>query len=304
MELLRSILPILMAIGTAMALDRFTEAKGLLAPNFRFDRAAGFSSPTSARRAALLRSLALGLVAFVLWLGIFAPLGLIGGSQPAIPQHPSIPDLFLLHGVFVFGLVVWYLLGFAGSGRDLATAWIGQLGLRTREVGRELGIGLAAGILGWLGVISIVLLVALVAYWLGGEGVLPTEAPEILGWIVGLPIAVRVALAASAGMVEELFFRGFLQPRGGVVLSSALFVLAHLSYEQPFLLVGVALLSLLFAFLVRWRQSIWAAVVAHAVFDAIQLLIVIPRALELMPDGGGGAAGGVAARLVGWLAGA
>ncbi len=35
----------------------------------------------------------------------------------------------------------------------------------------------------------------------------------------------------------------------------------------------------------RWRQNIWAAVMAHAVFDAVQLLFVLPVALELAPDG-------------------
>ena len=34
--------------------------------------------------------------------------------------------------------------------------------------------------------------------------------------------------------------------------------------------------------LVRWRQNIWSAVVAHAVFDALQLTIAIPKALEFL----------------------
>jgi membrane protease YdiL (CAAX protease family) len=63
--------------------------------------------------------------------------------------------------------------------------------------------------------------------------------------------------------------------------------MAHLSYDQPFMLVGVSLLSLLFAFIVRWRQSVWAAVAAHTVFDAVQLLVVIPFALKFMPQAGG-----------------
>ena len=58
--------------------------------------------------------------------------------------------------------------------------------------------------------------------------------------------------------------------------------MAHLSYDQPFLLIGVGLLSLLFASLVIWRQSIWAAISAHAVFDTIQLLIVIPAAMRFL----------------------
>jgi membrane protease YdiL (CAAX protease family) len=53
------------------------------------------------------------------------------------------------------------------------------------------------------------------------------------------------------------------------------------------MLVGIGLLSLIFAFLTRWRQNIWPAVVAHALFDAIQLLVVVPFALRLLDQGEG-----------------
>ena len=88
--------------------------------------------------------------------------------------------------------------------------------------------------------------------------------------------------------MEETFFRGFLQPRVGIALSTALFVLAHASYEQPLMLVGITLLSLVYGFLVKWRQNIWPAITAHVLFDAVQLTVVIPKALELLPQNGGG----------------
>ena len=50
------------------------------------------------------------------------------------------------------------------------------------------------------------------------------------------------------------------------------------------MLVGITVLSLLFAFLVRWRRSVLAAIVAHAAFDLIQLLIVVPLVLKRLPD--------------------
>ena len=95
-------------------------------------------------------------------------------------------------------------------------------------------------------------------------------------WIGALPFPARAAIALSAGLVEEVFFRAFLQPRVGVFLSTALFALAHLGYGQPFMLVGVTLLSLLYAELMRRRGSIWAPVAAHAIFDLVQLLVVVP----------------------------
>ena len=47
-----------------------------------------------------------------------------------------------------------------------------------------------------------------------------------------------VLIVGLASFAEELFFRGFLQPRVGIPFSTALFVLAHLSYEQPFMLLA------------------------------------------------------------------
>ncbi len=306
MQILQTMLPLVMAIGTAMAIDRLTEAKGLLPPNFRFetDAEAGSGGLAGRQRAILLRSAAMGVVALVLWIGVFTPLSFLGRQSEVSPQNLSIPDLFVLHSIFLAGLAAWYLLGFVGSGRDAGTAWVEQLGLGVRRPGRrglarEIGIGLAAGVAGWLGVIAVLFAIAALLYLLGAESILPTRAPEIITWVVALPVGVRIALSLSAGVVEELFFRGFLQPRVGIVLSSILFVLAHLSYDQPFLLIGVALLSLLFAFLVRWRQSLWAAVVAHATFDAIQLLIVIPRALDLLERDESGLVALAAGRLAG-----
>jgi membrane protease YdiL (CAAX protease family) len=68
----------------------------------------------------------------------------------------------------------------------------------------------------------------------------------------------------------------------GIVLSTGMFILAHTIYGQPFLLIGVGILSVIYAFLVRWRQSIWSAMAAHAFFDGVQLLVIIPAALKMM----------------------
>ena len=54
---------------------------------------------------------------------------------------------------------------------------------------------------------------------------------------------------------------------------------------SPFLLVGVTLLSLIYAFLVKWRQNLWPAMAAHALFDGVQLLVIVPFALRALGEG-------------------
>lgn len=158
-----------------------------------------------------------------------------------------------------------------------------QLGLVAPNVPREIGFGVLLGIAAWLVVLAGVMAIGLGLYALGGDQAIPKAPPAMVSWIAALPILVRMSISLSAGVVEEGFFRGFLQPRVGIPLSTALFVLAHFSYGQPFMLVGIALLSLIYALLVRWRQNIWPAIAAHALFDGVQLLVVIPGVLKLMP---------------------
>jgi membrane protease YdiL (CAAX protease family) len=154
-------------------------------------------------------------------------------------------------------------------------------------VPRELGLGILVGVASWFAVLLAALVLALVLYAFGAEGVAPKEPPELVVWIAALPFGIRLLACLSAGVVEETFFRGFLQPRIGIALSTVFFVLGHLAYGQPILLFGVTILSLIYGLLVRWRQTIWPAIAAHALFDGVQLLIVIPTTLKLLGKGGG-----------------
>lgn len=160
--------------------------------------------------------------------------------------------------------------------------FLAQFGLLAPSVPREIGIGLLLGVGAWGAVLVAAILVGMIVVALGGEQALPKQPPALIPFLAGLPIVLRLMISLSAGVVEELFFRGFLQPRIGIALSTLLFVLAHFSYGQPLMLVGIMTLSLIYALLVRWRQTIWPAIAAHALFDAVQLLVIIPMALRFM----------------------
>ncbi len=283
-ELLRWVGPPVLAALTVVALDRLMDRRGLLPPLFRAGPPPDTGGPALVRRvgAALL-------LFFVFWITVYAAVGLLGTTATTQFVAPDNSRLFLVHAILMVTVGVWFALGFVGAGDGVAALgprFARQFGMRAPALGYELGLGLVAGVAIWLAVITLLIGLAALVWLLGGKDALPTEPPAMVPWIAGLPLVLRLALSASAGFFEELFFRGFLQPRVGIAMSTVLFALAHLSYDQPMMLVGVTLLSLTFAFLVRWRQNIWAAVVAHAVFDAIQLTLVIPKALEYLESGG------------------
>lgn len=270
-ETLRLLVAAVLAVAVALAVDRWTERRGFLPP--------GFERPWR-------RILALLDLSAILFIGIFLPVGMVGVERPApTAQDVAGPRIFLLQGLLLLSLVLWFALGYAGvDRRRLASVFARQFGLRADDPYAELGIGVLAGVLGWGLVIALMVAVVGIVWALGGEEYLPKAPPELIPLVAGLPILIRAGIGLTAGVVEELFFRGFLQPRAGIALSTSLFVLAHLSYEQPFMLVGICALSILFALLVRWRRSILAAIAAHAAFDLIQLLIVVPQVLKRLPD--------------------
>jgi membrane protease YdiL (CAAX protease family) len=278
--------PILAALATAVVFDRLCERRGLLPP--------GLAVPWR-------RALSELLLAGVFWVGIFRPIGEVGLEPRFDPSRLSTPELFVLHALLIVAMLLWGVLGFAGvepaprpvvpetvpetlppRRPSLLAQLASQLGFRAPNIGKELGIGLLLGIGAWGVVLIALIAVALLVWALNGEGALPKQPPAMVPWIAALPIGVRLAISLSAGFVEETFFRGFLQPRVGIALSTAMFALAHLSYGQPFMLIGITILSLIYAFLVRWRQTVWPAIAAHALFDGVQLLVIIPIALRLL----------------------
>jgi membrane protease YdiL (CAAX protease family) len=282
-NILRLGVPALLALATVVFFDRACERQGLTPPGFRVP---------------WRRALALAILGAMLWRGIFVSLGAVGLDMEMDLTGLGTPRLFLLHGLLILTILAWFFLGFAGTGAGagagpgmpLGRQLAAQLGLVAPDVPRELGLGVVLGVGAWVAVIAVLFVIALVMWAAGAQSALPRTPPELVPFLAGLPMLVRFLLSLSAGVVEEVFFRGFLQPRVGIALSSALFVLAHFSYGQPFMLVGIAVLSVIYGLIVRWRQNIWPAIVAHTLFDAVQLLVMIPAVLRLLPQHGAAAA--------------
>jgi len=270
------------ALAAAMAIswlvDRGAERRGLLPP--------GFAVPW--RRAA-----AAVVVAGEILLAVFLPLASYGLVEPVDTATLAPYHLLLAQELMLLSLLVWLALGWmrvgtaapaepgAGArGRDPAS----QLGLRSRRPLFEVALGLVAGLGAWAAVLMVAFGFGALVVLFGGEGLLEEiqrPAPEIV-WMAGLGVGWKLAISFGAGFAEEIFFRGFLQRRIGIGLSTLLFVIGHLGYGQPFMLLSLTVLSLIYAWLVRWRGNVWAAVTAHFLFDAVQLLVVIPFALQTL----------------------
>ena len=161
-------------------------------------------------------------------------------------------------------------------------------GLTVRSVGLSLSgapLNIAIGLAVLVAVYGLIAVIMLLLWLLWPEvvGEMQENARRIMELVPNLRPVEFVPLSALIGVYEELVFRGFLMTRlrratGGwtiaVVLSTAVFAGLHAFEQTPVALVIVAILSLVFSLVTIWRRSIVPAVIAHALFDLSQLLLL------------------------------
>jgi membrane protease YdiL (CAAX protease family) len=193
-------------------------------------------------------------------------------------QDTPFIGLFALHAILVVFLVGWW----AASGTPPLREF---LNIRHEKPAEVVAIGISAGVGGWVFTIVMAMLVALILQASGAMKQAP-EPPAMIGWMAALPIWKKALIILSAMTVEEAFFRSFLQKRIGLVASTVLFALAHFTYGNPLLLIGVTMISLVIAVTFYRTKNVLPGVIAHGVFDAIQLFVIVPFAVKMMGVGG------------------
>lgn len=215
-----------------------------------------------------------------LWLGIlmFGLAILVTGSSLRIPTAQELArvpfySLFGLHAILVVFLVGWWLL--------TRRPPIGEfLNIPRHGNGEAVLTGFAVGVGGWVFTLTLAVMIGLI---LGASGLIPKNPhpPAMVAWIASLAWWKKVLIVLSAMTIEEAFFRGWLQKRIGVIASTALFALAHSGLGQPLLLIGVTLISLVIGFTFYRTKNLIPGIIAHGIFDAVQLFVIIPVVFKM-----------------------
>ncbi len=227
------------------------------------------------------RTVAVSLLAAVLLLTVAIPFaGGFAGAQPET-ENLTVLSLFAVHAILLFFLACYYALSGRRSPADF-------LKIRSARPVTDLSSGILVGAAGWL--VTILAAVAVVGIWWllrrsapgGEEG--PSVSPTIL-WIVSQPVWVKIAIVVSAMVVEELFFRSFLQTRVGPVAATLMFTAAHGAYGQPLVLIGILVISAVLSVTFLLYGNVLPCIVAHGVFDAIQMFVMIPLMTRAVAGG-------------------
>ena len=214
------------------------------------------------------------------WLGIFLLLmavlvtgAALNPARAADLKHTPFYSLFGIHLVLVVFLLGWWV----ASGRPHLNDF---LNFQRGRTGEAVMIGFAVGIGGWIFTLGMALMVALI---LRAVGLLPEDAQPspMIGFMAAMAWWKKILIVLSAMTVEEFFFRSWLQKRVGLIASTLLFALAHFTLGQPLLLIGVTTISLVIGFTFSRTKNVLPGIVAHGVFDAVQLFVIIPIAFKL-----------------------
>jgi len=227
------------------------------------------------------KAIAVGLLAGVLLSTVAIPFaGGLVGAQPETKEL-SLVSVFAVHGMLLVFLVFYYGL----SGRRSFAEF---LKLKSDRPLADLMRGVLIGASGWI--LTILTAMVLIGFWLlvsrkfRGETGTGTVAPMIV-WLVSRPLWLKLSIVVSAMVVEELFFRSFLQTRVGPVAATLMFTAAHGVYGQPLMLVGILVISTVLSVTFARYRNVLPCIAAHGVFDGIQMFVVIPWYLHQIRGG-------------------
>jgi membrane protease YdiL (CAAX protease family) len=224
------------------------------------------------------RTVAAALLCAVLVVSVFFPTVSGGDADLQSTEDLWFPALFAGHALLATFLLAWWRLRRRGS--------LAELLLLHRVQANDIWHGMWIGAMGWVAALLVMAALAGIGAMtgLGAEG--PREVPPLMLWLAQLPLWRKLVIIAVSMTVEEMFFRAFLQPRIGWIASSCLFALAHAGYGLPLMLAGVLVLSLLIGWTLKQTERLLPCIVAHGVFNGIQLLVIMPFAVRMLEQGG------------------
>jgi membrane protease YdiL (CAAX protease family) len=165
----------------------------------------------------------------------------------------------------------WFLAFFVWIGLRLRKVPLRQIiggrWINWRDLWRD--VVLALGLVAVLAVIGILL----------PKVLSPDHAKSISTILPKTPseFAIWVVIAMTAGIVEELIFRGYLQTQFArfglpallaIVAQAALFAAGH-SYEGRNAMIVILIYGVLLGLLARWRKSLRPNMIGHATLDTL-----------------------------------
>ena len=92
--------------------------------------------------------------------------------------------------------------------------------------------------------------------------------------ITSLPLTVLLFAVIGAPLTEELFFRAFMVPRAGVIISAIVFGLMHFAYGSVVEVLGALAIGLVLGASFKFTKSAAPCMLAHMIYNAISITVI------------------------------
>ncbi|MDP9374167.1 MAG: CPBP family intramembrane metalloprotease [Chloroflexota bacterium] len=214
-----------------------------------------------------------GLIA-LLWL-----LTLTGTTLTTVNLQEAATQVRITPADAIVNLLAYPLLAFSLVGIFLTRGWresVKRLGLE-RLSPRQILLAVA---------LVVPLLVLNFAFDVAARRLQPEVYADLQGVLRAMssnvtnPL-VAVLLGLSAGVGEEILFRGAIQPRLGIVLTTLAFSVGHLQYGFTYAVAFIIVVGIILGYERKYLNTT-ACIITHATFNTIGFL------LPLLAGAGGG----------------
>ncbi len=166
-------------------------------------------------------------------------------------------------------LILFPILYVKYAGRREPT--LGEFGLARGKGTALQDAALAGKILGALLIASVALSLLLQIFKVHDFG----AVESVIRSLLSLPFPALLYFMVVRVFAEEFFFRAFLVPRFGVVMSSALFGLSHLAYGSVAEVIGAAFLGGVLAHYYSKSSRLLPNYIAHMLYNFIAFAVAV-----------------------------
>ncbi len=166
----------------------------------------------------------------------------------------------VINEIFYLAIAIF---GYGYLTRKNLTATLNDLGVK-KPTSSNILFGFTVGI----GLIFLIVVFTLIFQQFGFAGENTDD------WLKNL-INVQNAfiLGLSAGICEEILFRGALQPKFGIILTALLFAFLHIQYPALWMLFMIFIIGIILGY-VRKITNTTTAIIVHSTYDVVQMLML------------------------------
>lgn len=198
----------------------------------------------------------------------------IGDPQQVTTDIPVLELLAMLAGAAGPAVLCYHFLW-----RDRR---LGVAGFGRRSPGFVAGYGVLGLVVVYIALFGAAMFVGGLYVALGGDlDTVSEPAEEGAVPLTAASLAVAYVISIMAGVTEEIVFRAYAITRleelgwrrAAYVVPGVVFTLLHL-YQGIMAVALIGAITAAFTWLYRWKRSIWPVMLAHALFDGVQLTLV------------------------------